>query len=197
MRYSLAILLSLILIINSSHTNFDNGYSQVFPRSWDSSGIFKAKNVLAWVQFKDTGKYNCYRECLVSEFDRDTLNNPIYTLSTYINYHPMNPNYYTGGWELGYSAITIHHKDRFSASLHFANNIKAYNHQPDSAEVHNILKEWEFTIYRKGYPSVSAGVNVRLWKEVLGWTPNRAILVNKPEWEHGEIEKTGIGDIKH
>ncbi len=201
MKYLLPILLFLVLFINSGHTDTDRReYAEIFPKSWDSAGVLKDKKVLTWVQLDDTLRHCWYRQCIVAEIGCDTLGQPVYSISQYICYHPDDPYFINGGsWNLDISEVHAPYdpdKIRFSSKYELVRDIRTYDHQPDSTAVYGLIKEWSYTLCLKGYPTAEEGVDMRLWREVLGWSPDKTRLVNKELVEFGTFQGTYFGRIR-
>lgn len=175
------ILIFLTLCVISGHTDTDSGHGKIFPKNWDTGGVFKDKHVLAWVQFKGLPQLWHFqvriRKCFVTEIAHDSAGRPTYVLSEYISYQGL-----ANEWELNFDVRLIHHQGRFSGSgMIFIDNIKTYSNRPDSSEVYSLLNEWGFTLNHKEQPTeeVVEGINSSLWIQVLNWKPNKAKLMNK------------------
>ncbi len=189
MKYLSTTLMLLVLCINTGYIDTDNVSGQIFPRSWDSGKVFKDKKVLAWVQCNYINTSFCFRKCIVAEKVSDSLGKLAFRLSGYISgyqyYQSYCPLYILSEWELDYSARVVNHNKRFSSSLSFKDNftekIKTYDHQPDSTEVYSLLKEWSFSLNHQEQQTVviEEGINYNLWMQLLGWRPDKAMLMNK------------------
>jgi hypothetical protein len=183
MKYFTIIFFLLAVWVISGHTNTKDGSRRVFPKSWDTAGVFKDKHVLAWVQFEDTVSRVDWcivkkRNCLVMETGHDSSGGLTYTISNYIRYQGRN----ISEWESAFDFLAVM-KGELISSIIPVGHTKTFDHQPDSTEVYSLLEEWGFTLYHEGHLTLAEGIDYRLWTLILGWKPDRARLMNEDELE--------------
>ena len=110
-----------------SFTHTGNPAAKTFPKSWDSTGFFKDKMVLAWKE-TEAGHMNKwrYRRCVALERGRDSVGKTVYFLTMYDG-APNSPYWYVPS-RIGY--VYIAYRDMF-------------DHLPDTTEVSRFMGPWD------------------------------------------------------
>ena len=164
------IIFPLLLFSCSLLRSQEHKVDSVFPESWDQKHELRGTQgkVLAWAEHKNREDY-AYRHVLVYVSGTDSAGDPEFYLS---EHYSQNEKF----TEWNYSSIHYSHEPDSVNPLglgYWDVHVKHFTKRPTREEINSVLSKWMFHLFPDDWITVTAGIDKILWKEVLGYFPEK------------------------